>query len=104
MALIRAHHPVYGTCLIPESRLRLRPGEWTVDFDPAEHTARAVIAHLRRSAPDERDRVLALERTAARPRKTVLALTRHPKTPVAVGAGSRTTPTAGDVPAETPED
>jgi len=99
--LISAHHPVYGTCLIPESRLRLRPGEWTPTFAPAEHTARAVIAHLRACAPDERDRVLALERAAARPRKTVLALARH-QTPVAVGAGATTT--AGDVPAETPED
>jgi hypothetical protein len=101
--LIPAHHPVYGTCLIPDSWLRLHPGEWTVALDPAEHTAAAVIAHLRRSGPDERDRVLALERAAARPRKTVLALASTP-TPVAVGAGSRTTPAAGDVPAETLED
>lgn len=35
MALIRAHHQVFGICRVPESKVRLHPDEWTpVDASP----------------------------------------------------------------------
>lgn len=82
MPLIPAFHEVFGLCLVPDSRVRLHPGEWST-YDPGEHRAADVVEHLRRCGPHVRDRVLELERAARRPRKTVLALAAAPgPTPV----------------------
>ena len=73
MPLIPAFHEVFGLCLVPESRVRLHPGEWST-YDPGAHRAADVVDHLHRCSPLARARVLALERAARRPRKTVLAV------------------------------
>ncbi|TKJ24364.1 hypothetical protein [Blastococcus sp. CCUG 61487] len=99
MALIPAFHEVYGWQLIPESRQRLHPDEWSV-YDPAAHNADDVVKYLAAAGPRERARVLALERDG-KARKTVLA--EDPETPVAVGAGEPTSP-AGDDPGQNQED
>lgn len=103
MALIRAFHEVFGWQLIPQSRQRLHPEEWST-YNPADHNVDDVVGYLRGAGPRERARVLQLERAARRPRKTVLeAFAEDPQTPVAVGAGSTTIP-AGDAPGQHQED
>lgn len=99
MALIPAHHEVFGTCMVPESKVALHPDEWSV-YDPAEHNVEDVVAYLQQAGPRERARVLELERSAAKPRKTVLG--EDHETPDAVGSGDHT-PT-GPVPGAHTED
>lgn len=99
MALIRAHHKVYGWHLVPEGKVRLHPDDWST-FDPAEHTVTEVVDHLRAASPEERERVLELERSQPSPRKTVLV--EEDKTP-APGAGDTTTQT-GAVPGTSTEE
>lgn len=92
MALIRARHDVFGERLVPESRVRLHPDEWTA-FDPSEHTATEVLDYIEAAPPAEVERVAA-EGKRSRPRKTVLA-EGATQTPDAVGAGT-TTPSTED--------
>jgi hypothetical protein len=98
MALIAAFHEVYGHRLVPESRVRLHPDEWST-YDPDEDNVPEVLAYLAMANRAERERVFALER-AGKNRVTVLAEearllgedevlddTSHHQTPDAVGAG-----------------
>lgn len=102
MALIPAFHEVFGWQMIPQSRQRLHPDEWST-YNPAEHNADDVVAYLRGAGPRERARVLELER-GAKARKTVLEeFVEDHETPDAVGAGN-TTITAGDAPGQHQED
>lgn len=90
MPLIRAKHDVFGECLVPDSRVRLHPDEWT-PFDPAEHTAPEVVEYLDEAPPTEVERVVTAESQRSRPRKTVLA--KDTPTPDAVGSGNTPTST-----------
>lgn len=77
MALIRAHHAVFGVCMVPDTRVALHPQDWTpIDGDPAQ--------------PHAPDFATAGE---------------VPQTPAADGAGTPTTQRpAGDDPGQNQED
>lgn len=99
MALVLARHAVFGEHLIPQRRLALHSDDWTpvegsteapvvpLQFDPAAHTVPEVAAYYEQASASERLRVLEVERSALKPRTTVLALGEATKTPDAVGAG-----------------
>ena len=127
MALIPAFHEVFGWHLVPESRVRLHPDDWST-YDPTAHHVDEVLAYLETVGLRERARVLALEHQGKQ-RKTVLAeehrLTATPSPPITSGdvsdlldalngddqdhqtpdaAGAGDTDPAGDTPGETTED